>query len=604
MNNSVTIAYRFEITLQLCFFDGSKPKNNDELQPRLSNFFKNFDSNDGDDLCYQGGLDQGSHEVIPSSKETKFKYLRISKSKIEEKERTKPEKDPKYAALTLCSHEVIPSSKETKFKYLRISKSKREEKERTKPEKDPKYAALTLCASHFPSSPRIKRQLMKNAFNHQVRCMIFLVRRTSYLNYEEELNAFTRSPIQYKEYLSEFWYSAKALDNSKASFLIPTEDEGWYRDGDIIIHPTQIFSVNNWALKPNQPKGPPSTAPMVAICNAKKPVAFKAPRTSSQTKKKDSNPSQPLVSTPVDTGMHKEDRQVAGGLTSLRVTSKEGAYPQLSSGMSAFSNLKPIFLASVIIHSEYASGYDASADSTAEADPRTSAANDSLPPQQGKDEGTKNYSLDHIFAGTNPNVLVDKTKSVSDGLETVLTTPETRTSNVAKPSEEIKPGPSKDDPIIEVDESDDGENIEEEPHTASDVETEDTSAPILPPPSSLPTKLKELPSKFSELTDEVKALKTQVHGLEIEVPGNLKELPTKLEEFTMPSVTKGTQALNMFAKVLHSATSKAGDQHVPLAGQASTMPTEGEKNTNQASIFQLFQKRAEKNAERTNLNKP
>ncbi|GKA18404.1 hypothetical protein Tco_0698319 [Tanacetum coccineum] len=47
------LAIRFEITLQLCFFDGSKPKNNDELQPRLSNFFKNFDSNGGDDLCYQ-----------------------------------------------------------------------------------------------------------------------------------------------------------------------------------------------------------------------------------------------------------------------------------------------------------------------------------------------------------------------------------------------------------------------------------------------------------------------------------------------------------------------------------------------------------------------
>ncbi|GJW36476.1 hypothetical protein Tco_0059396 [Tanacetum coccineum] len=58
MNNSVTIVYRFKITLQLCLFDGSKPKNNDELQPRLSNFFKNFDSNGGDDLCYQGGLDQ------------------------------------------------------------------------------------------------------------------------------------------------------------------------------------------------------------------------------------------------------------------------------------------------------------------------------------------------------------------------------------------------------------------------------------------------------------------------------------------------------------------------------------------------------------------
>ncbi|GJY85422.1 hypothetical protein Tco_0499448 [Tanacetum coccineum] len=54
MNNSVTIAYRFEKTLQLCLFDGSKPKNNDELQPRLSNLFKNFDSNGGDDLLMQG----------------------------------------------------------------------------------------------------------------------------------------------------------------------------------------------------------------------------------------------------------------------------------------------------------------------------------------------------------------------------------------------------------------------------------------------------------------------------------------------------------------------------------------------------------------------
>nr|GEU30977.1 hypothetical protein [Tanacetum cinerariifolium] len=34
--------------------------------------------------------------------------------------------------------------------------------------------------------------------------------------------AFTRSPSQYKKYLSEFWYSTKSLDNSKVSFLIPT----------------------------------------------------------------------------------------------------------------------------------------------------------------------------------------------------------------------------------------------------------------------------------------------------------------------------------------------------------------------------------------------
>ncbi|GKD55268.1 hypothetical protein Tco_1288655 [Tanacetum coccineum] len=33
---------------------------------------------------------------------------------------------------------------------------------------------------------------------------------------------FTRSPNMYKEYLAEFWYSAKALENSKVSFSTPT----------------------------------------------------------------------------------------------------------------------------------------------------------------------------------------------------------------------------------------------------------------------------------------------------------------------------------------------------------------------------------------------
>nr|GEU60984.1 hypothetical protein [Tanacetum cinerariifolium] len=290
-----------------------------------------------------------------------------------------------------------------------------------------------------------------------------------------------------------------------------------YGDGDVTIHPTQIFSVNNWALKPNQPERPPFTAHMVGICNAEKPMAFKAPRTSLQTEKKiyqgtkprakaghkklstsfkhppmsnseatkgrsfkaptgskngpsrkrnnscsvkDSNPSQLLVSTLVNIGMFKKDQQTADGPTSLRVTSKEGAHPLLSSSMSTFTNVKPIYSDSVIIHFESASGYDASADPIA----GISAPIDSLPPQQGKDEGTKNYSLDHLFAGTNPNVLANKTKSVSDGLEIVLTTPETGTSNATKP---------KDDPIIVVDDTkeDEEEDKNEEIHSTTNDET-------------------------------------------------------------------------------------------------------------------------------------
>ncbi|GJY69561.1 hypothetical protein Tco_0472543 [Tanacetum coccineum] len=88
----------------------------------------------------------------------------------------------------------------------------------------------------------------------------------------------------------------------------------------------------------------------------------------------DSNPSSPLVSTPVDIGMHKEDQQATGGLTSLGVTGEERANPQLSSGCDALVN------------------------STAEVDPGLSAPNDSIPQQQGMDEGTKNTSYDHIFA--------------------------------------------------------------------------------------------------------------------------------------------------------------------------------------------------------------
>ncbi|GKD00717.1 hypothetical protein Tco_1170991, partial [Tanacetum coccineum] len=66
----------------------------------------------------------------------------------------------------------------------------------------------------------------------------------------------------------------------------------------------------------------------------------------------DSNPSQPLVSTPVDPRMHKEDQQATGGPTSLGVTSEARVSPHLSSGN------------------------DASAASIVEADPGNSAPSD------------------------------------------------------------------------------------------------------------------------------------------------------------------------------------------------------------------------------------
>ncbi|GKD05442.1 hypothetical protein Tco_1180416 [Tanacetum coccineum] len=107
---------------------------------------------------------------------------------------------------------------------------------------------------------------------------------------------------------------------------------------------------------------------------------------------KDKSPIHPSPLTPMVGEIHKEAQQAAGGPTSLGATSEEEAHPQLNR-------------------------CDASAYSTAEADPGTSAPNDFMPSQQGMDEGTKNYLIDHIFTGTNPSVLVDQTKSARDGLK-------------------------------------------------------------------------------------------------------------------------------------------------------------------------------------------
>ncbi|GJZ17236.1 hypothetical protein Tco_0553359 [Tanacetum coccineum] len=125
--------------------------------------------------------------------------------------------------------------------------------------------------------------------------------------------AFTRAPNQYKEYLCEFWYTAKTLDDSKIWVFTPTRGiRGdidyakliWediihklnkktrekvapyprfisllleymmpiYDNEELTINPTQVFSVHNWALKLNQHKGPPFTDHMKAICNIDVPV--------------------------------------------------------------------------------------------------------------------------------------------------------------------------------------------------------------------------------------------------------------------------------------------------------------------------------------------
>nr|GEW12504.1 hypothetical protein [Tanacetum cinerariifolium] len=234
----------------------------------------------------------------------------------------------------------------------------------------------------------------------------------------------------------------------------------------------------------------------------------------------------------------------------------------------------------------FVSSKEATKDFTAEADPRLYAPNASIPPQQGMDEGTKNTSYDHISVGTGPHVLADQTKSVSEGLETVLTQPTTkREASFTTIHGDKKRHPLlymdldllEDDHVIIVDESD-----EHEPN----AETEDTLVPRSSSHSSLPTKMKDPPSKFNELTEEIKSITSQVT--------ELKTLPLELpEEFlSLPAKVESAQ------EVLESTSSKTEDQSVPASvGQADIMPAEREKDTNQATISQLFQRRAEKDAE-------
>ncbi|GKC60815.1 hypothetical protein Tco_1088413 [Tanacetum coccineum] len=141
-------------------------------------------------------------------------------------------------------------------------------------------------------------------------------------------------------------------------------------------------------MKPNQTEGPPFTDHMKAICNLDMLVDSKALKPSSQTEEsssaKDKSPSHSLPPTLVVGEMHKEAQQAAGGATYLGATSEKGAHPQLSR-------------------------HDALADSTAEADPRLSAPNDSIPSQQDQTKfAGDGLKTAHTYSGTNEESRADE----------------------------------------------------------------------------------------------------------------------------------------------------------------------------------------------------
>ncbi|GJW86410.1 hypothetical protein Tco_0161750 [Tanacetum coccineum] len=388
-----------------------------------------------------------------------------------------------------------------------------------------------------------------------------------------------------------------------------------YDNEELTINPAQVFSVHNWALKPNQTEGPPFTDHMKAIC--KKPrakIGLKRKQSSKHTSeskteaykskigqsKKETQSSSaknkilshPLPPTPVVGEMHKEAQQAAGGLTSLGATSEDGAHPQLIS------------------------------DSIAEADPKLSAPNDSIPSQQDllKDTRSAFFTLDSpqdepiiVLAESEEEEEVSKDKDTYASSHDVLEKDELEQQKAKAEAEvtSLKARPS----YLDINQLTNLLVTSLKPKFSKLLASHDFASCLL-------NALKELPSKFTELSGEIKELKKHVQDMEIELPGDLKEFPTKLETSTstisslssqvvelkniqskhpekfqalpsqvslvqeklktldsLPSLlNKVTDTLNWFSTVVENA-SRGTTKDVPSAGQATASPTEGEKNT-------------------------
>nr|GEY18633.1 hypothetical protein [Tanacetum cinerariifolium] len=325
-----------------------------------------------------------------------------------------------------------------------------------------------------------------------------------------------------------------------------------YGTDEVTPYPTQVFSVNNWALKPNKPKEPPFTTHMLAICNTAKPMqrgnksgSSKAPtgsKTSHSRKRKesssaiDSNLSQPSVSTPIDIELHKEDQQATGGPTSLGVTSEERANPQLSSdfiieaglGLSAPNDSIP-----------------PQQDFIIEAGLGLSAPNDSIPPQQGMDERTKNTSYDHISGASSTAIHDDKEDAstvIHGDKEEASST--IKLEDLAKLVSQIQLSfkdldSPEDDYVIIVDESD-----KDEPNAK-------TREPSVLRSSSLRS------SQIQKLTNQVLILQSKKHKLELEKNKAEAKAALLKAQLSFPNVEQLNELLvkseqTKFSKILSS----------------------------------------------------
>nr|GEU56228.1 hypothetical protein [Tanacetum cinerariifolium] len=230
------------------------------------------------------------------------------------------------------------------------------------------------------------------------------------------------------------------------------------------------------------------------------------------------------------------------------------------------------------LHFESASGHDVLADSTAEADPRPSALNDSLPSQQDKTKSAKDGLITiHTESGASKDLGADEiSKKIKlEDLANLLK--DTRSAF-------FTPDSSPDEPINVSDKSDQEEvkKAKETLATSQDKELEQLKAAVEAKVTSLkanpsypdinqlttllvtslkpklaklfashylaiclPSELKELPSKVTKLSEEIKDLKQHLKDMELELPEDLKEILSKLKTFTYTIFSLSSQVAEL-----------------------------------------------------------
>ncbi|GJW10239.1 hypothetical protein Tco_1576066 [Tanacetum coccineum] len=458
--------------------------------------------------------------------------------------------------------------------------------------------------------------------------------------------AFTRYPNQYKEYLSELWYTAKALKNSKVWFSTPIRG---------ILGKVRVNTFRNaiGAHYLSHSTEYVATPPLETIRAWFSTIGYSEEIRAKGTLRKsclpprstlDINPSQPPASTLVVVGLHKEDHQATSGPTSLGVTSEGGANPQLSSAKSKVG-----------------------------ADSGLSAPKDSISQTTRNDEGPNKLSPDHISAGVN---FIDLDSQADDHILFI------NESEGEKEDEEIHATKHTETEATLAFQPPSSRKLEFEKNKAEDEVALLSAQPSFPNvaqltelpikslkpkfskilsardfSNSLPTKLKELPSKLNELTDiskkEIKLedLSKLVQNVdtdfmdmdspeddepiivqdESDEEAHAKKVQTEEPKVTkyalasIPPSSKTVQIQELSTQLLvlqtlnskvvrekeatetkaawfktqplypnveqlsqllaiESASKKVKDHGVPSVGQASTHPAEGEKNTQHITI--------------------